>query len=213
MPVSGIAKQLMAGYVLLTLALRVSQGRVWIMRSVIRFAFVLGVLALSAAMAQTVRADETFDITWTGGYGPGSAVVTATDEGGGTFLVDSMSGTQNGASISTLDVPFFYGLNDNDIYPGSAPLVDVFGLAFDISGVDYNIFFFNDQYVECVSTVEPACLLTSEEEEALPLDSFTVTPATVAAPEPGSLLLLSLGLAGLLGAGIYTKRTFAGMPA
>jgi len=191
------------------------------MRSGLRFAFILGALVLSAAMAQTVRADETFDITWTGGYGPGNAVATVTDLGGGTFLLDSLTGTQNGSSISLL-APNTYGENDNDVYPGSTSfsgaLLDIFGMAFSAGGLDYNIFFFDsafnggtDQYVECVSSVEPACVSYDEETAALPLTNFTISE--VSAPEPGSLLLLSLGLAGLIGAWIYTKRTFVGMPA
>ena len=59
-----------------------------IMRSVLTALLLTGILL--AVTARNAAAD-TFDMTWAGGYGPGSAVLTATNEGGGNYLVTGVS--------------------------------------------------------------------------------------------------------------------------
>lgn len=79
----------------------------------------------------------TFNLTWTGAYGPGSAILTATDDGGGTFTVTAISGNQDGSSIVGLAD---YGDNDNEIFPSALVQLDFPGLGFAVGSTDYNLF-------------------------------------------------------------------------
>ncbi len=84
------------------------------MRRVIRSSAFASALLFVTALVPCAYGDI-FDSAWTGGYGPGSAVLTATDLGGGTFLVTAISsGVQNGLGITLLPL-LAYGENDNQI--------------------------------------------------------------------------------------------------
>ena len=99
-------------------------------------------------------AAEIFTMTWTGGYGPGSATLNATLVGTDEWSIVSMSGNQNGLSIS-LD-PSHYGGADDIFYqpPTFSYLADHAGIAF-IDGTNaYNIFTTpagSTNYMECSS--------------------------------------------------------------
>lgn len=184
------------------------------MRKITRLFICFGILLL-AMTAKNAYADS-FSINWTGGYGPGTAMLTATNEGGGLFMVTSITGTQNGMSISGL-VPQLGYANNNYIYPSSNPLLDDYGLAFTVGSTEYNLFF-NDisaspsVYAECSSAVTP-CMSEAQVALSVPLTGFTMTEiSTTGVPEPSSLLLVFAGLGALLGLS-WRKRAAAESPA
>jgi hypothetical protein len=176
------------------------------MRRGIRAAIVLAALAVCAGTASHAFGDQ-FDVTWTGGYGPGSAVVTATEQPDDiTWVVTSITGDQNGAAITGLSD---YGGADNLIFPTSFELVDEDGLAFSTASYSYDIFenpleLFAD--AECSSQVNGACIVPDEYGPAPVLTSFSITPAT-STPEPSSMMMLMFGLFAIIGAGMYRKRS------
>jgi PEP-CTERM motif len=179
------------------------------MKSGLRAAIVLAALMVSAGTAGHAFGDQ-FNMTWTGGSGPGDAIVTATEQSDDvTWVVTSITGEQNGAAITGLSG---YGDADNLIFPTSPELVDEDGLAFTTASYSYDIFenpseAFAD--AECSSQFNGACLTPDEYGPAPVLASFSITPVT-SAPEPGSMMLLTLGLFGVAGAGMYRKRSGAG---
>ena len=144
---------------------------------------------------------ETFELTWTGGYGPGDAILTATYDSGDTYTVTAIvSGEQNGETISALLPPYpasgNYGGNGNQIYyPGYGSAdqqVDVMGLAFSAGAYDYNLWYYPPGYWECSSSVTLGC----GEGNSLAVTSLEITP--VATPEPGSMFLLGSGALAVL---------------
>lgn len=139
--------------------------------------------------AQRAHAD-TFNIAWDGTYGAGNAVLTATNEGSGDFLVTNITGSQNGTMISGLLAPKAF-VNDNLIFPTATPQLDSFGVSFNEGATEFNLFFFSSSYFECSSNV---CSSVATSSLSTPLTSFSITPA----PEPSSLILLLVGLAGLV---------------
>jgi hypothetical protein len=160
--------------------------------------FVAAFLLLMGTPQKTYA--DTFDMAWNGVYGAGTAVLTATDEGSGKFLVSSLTGSQNGTTISGLLAPGVY-VNDNLMFPtGAGPAgtaqLDLLGLSFHEGATDFNIFFFSslfggpNLYFECSSAV---CTSQATSNLSTALTSFSITPA----PEPSSLALLLAGLAGL----------------
>src|SRR5215469_2676662 len=165
---------------------------------------------------------DTFDISWTGGYGPGTAVLTTTNVlVSGTLTVTAITGTQNGAAISSLlpqcvfqsnKCVVGYGGNNNFIYPSSFPAVDSHGLAFSIGSTDYNLFFNGPGYAECSSAVTP-CISNADLLLSVPVTSVSLTAVPASGvPEPTSLILLSAGLLVCVGAA-WRKRLAVGSAA
>jgi len=177
----------------------------------------LCVLPLTVKNAFAGPITESFEISWTGAYGTGSAMVSATVLGGGVFEVTQMSGTQNGMGISGLLTPAtFYG-NTNDLYvpTGTVGPVDGGGLAFAVGSMDYT-FYFNPPtsqggtYVsgveiwECTGppmsgTNTGACHAYGQGNQ---LTSFNVNQL----PEPSTITTLSSSLIGMVGLFAIVRR-------
>jgi PEP-CTERM motif len=151
--------------------------------------FAVTFLLLTGAVSSAYA--DTFTMTWTGAYGPGSAILTATPLGSGVYDVTALSGTQNGSAI-TLVAPGGYGANDNLIYqPPNTAFLDYPGFAFTDGSFDYNLFLYTlpnmtNTYTECISSVT-ACLSTTDVNSGLPVNTLDIE-STV--PEPASVLLL-----------------------
>jgi hypothetical protein len=161
---------------------------------------IAGALLLMFGTARHAYGD-TFDLTWTGAYGPGSATLTATFVSGDEYLVTAMTGAQNGSAVSLLDQGV-YGFNDNAIFPFLAIQLDIDGLGFSAGGVNFNLFAFTllgntNTYTECSSAVT-ICIGDDEiNKNALAVTTLAITPV----PEPTSVALLgamALGVVHLL---------------
>jgi len=180
------------------------------------------VLALIVVISAPVAHADSFSISWTGGFGPGSVTVDATNEGGGEFLITSLTGTQVGSPV-TLQPTGTYGNNTNLIFPGGGPSgscsagisptsqLDNCGFTFTDGTSNFNIFsaiLEPGTYWECDSSVTttPNCVASPQfpGTPGVELTSFSITPLTTA-PEPVTGLLLLTGFAGLYGVGLRRK--------
>jgi hypothetical protein len=150
---------------------------------------------------------DVFDLTWTGAYGPGSATLNATPIGGNAYEVTSLSGTQNGSSISLL-APGAYGGNDNEIFvPGTPDQLDFPGFGFTDGTFDYNLFAYTlpgdtNTYTECRSDVATVCS-GGDVNNGIAVATLSITPAVSSVPEPGSVILL---ITVAIGAAVLQRR-------
>lgn len=161
------------------------------MRTSSRVFAAIAILFLLLAGTQSAFASSvSFDFSFSGSGISGSGVLTATTVSGNEFLVTSISGMQNGLSL-TLLAPGAFAQNNNDIF-SSAPFLSLGGLAFTSNGAMYNVYFnpTTSSYFECSSV---PCL----NGMGTPI-TFSITPGA-AVPEPGTLTLLGSGLLGLAG--------------
>jgi hypothetical protein len=173
--------------------------------------FVLSLFLVFSVTAKKAYAED-FDITWSGTYGNGFLIVSATAEASGVFLVTGIiSGEQNGQAITALlPVSTFYS-NSNDISV-IPPQVDGGGLAFAVGSTDYTLYD-NVPYKgaglsiwECTGppmsgTNMGAC---NAYGDGFQLASLSITPATAVAPEPSSLILMGSGVVGL--GGLFRRK-------
>jgi hypothetical protein len=161
-----------------------------------RILLVLFTLLFMLVMAGGAFA-QSFDISWTGGYGPGTGILSATNVGT-YFLVESLTGIQDGSPIGLLGTGA-YGSNDNRLYfPPTELLFDSSGIAFaDGSSNRYNIYDNGGLYYECISTSTNCEALGS----GLKLGSLKITET----PEPSTILLFLSGFGALL---IVVARKF-----
>jgi hypothetical protein len=174
------------------------------MTGLARGLIVFGAVLLFMGMAGHACA-QTFDLTWTGAYGPGSATLTATNDGRGVYTITAISGIKNGQAIDgwsrdgwlrdgwlrdgwSRDGWSRYRDTDQAIYPFSRTnLVDFSGLAFSVGTYGG----YPKVYTEC--------------RNGLPGTTLDITPAATT-PEPASFLLF---LTGLLAITFLTQRKLA----
>jgi hypothetical protein len=161
------------------------------MRTSSRLLAALPVLLFLLTGTQHLFADSvTFDFSFSGAGISSSGSFKATLVSGDEFLVTSISGMQNGFTMTLLP-PGGYAGNDNEIF-SSGPFLDGSGLAFVLSNGsgDYNIYYDSSTgiYHECNSTAPCG------RGDGTPI-SFNLAQV----PEPGSMMLMGSGLIGLAG--------------
>lgn len=179
-------------------------------------------LAFLALFSAAAKADP-YPVSGSGSGFSGAATLDATDDGGGTYTITSITGTSGyGLGVTGLIAPGGFNngegqKNDNLLFPSSSTeVVDTNGFAFtDTEGdTDFQVDVFSsgsDQYT--------AYLLDSDgvmEDIPVTLDvsmvdpdpvftiSFTPAPSPAVTPEPSSLALLGTGILGL--AGVVRRR-------
>jgi hypothetical protein len=168
------------------------------------FALVILLGCASAAYA------DSYQLTFTGGL-TGTLDLTATPLGGGSFLVTSVSGHENGLAVTGMIAPNatgFYAMSDGNgflyddkLFPTSHPVFDTAGLLFTLGGPHGSIF-------ENLYSVGSSSYLQSayvSPGTPFPWDfsyvpvTFTLEKSpTVATPEPSRGALFLLGFLALV---------------
>jgi hypothetical protein len=170
-----------------------------------RLLLFFGALLLMAATAGSAYCD-TYDITWSGGYGPGGSLTVTAEAVSDALQVTALSGTQGSGAASFL-APGGYSGNDNYIdNTATVPteLVDGDGLGFSVGSTDFLLYDDGGTYMECSSAVNSYCNLSYGEV----VTDLSVTPASAVVPEPSSLVLFSVGLLALGGTNWRKRLVF-----
>jgi hypothetical protein len=154
------------------------------------------IFALLSALALPVAAHAdifAFNATGTGGGFSGIGTFVATAGSGGSFTINSISGT----GIAGLIAPGQFDGNDNLLFPAAASLVDSHGFAFvdTVGNTTFNVDIFSND----PGSYQASFLDNDGFANTIPI-TFSLTNTSVA-PEPSSLLLLATGALGLAGMG------------
>jgi hypothetical protein len=170
------------------------------MSSLVRKAVLMGALAALMLFAKGASADS-FNFSYSGVGITGMGSFIATPDGGGTYTVTSVTGTQNGAPITGMVAVAnsgYYTVPDGDnftydnlIMIGTSPQLDLNGLLFTVQGQSQpvNLYYDTNSYYDAVYVGGASY----PNDFVLTPVSFSVTPA----PESSSLVLLGFGLLAL----------------
>jgi len=164
----------------------------------------MGLLALvHLILPSGVRADSSFTWSYTcetaGCTDNASGMLTTGGFVGGAATILSITGTYDGSAITGLLAPgtcCAAVLNDNLLNSPGTPYLDVAGLGLAVGSLDSNIFFYEGTYGDdtCISGSNCSSDYTR-------VSSGVFTIAAVQTPEPSSLLMLVVGLAGFISLG------------
>ncbi len=193
-------------------------GNSLVVRKVARGVSVAIVSAIITTISASASFASTYNWTWSEG-GPtlySGTLITGTNCGVGCEIVNSISGSFLGASITTLLAPGAFppppnGIpNDNELYPTSSPVLSFNGISFSLAnGDDINIYWNSGAYISycdgpsSTTACDPSARFTS--------GTFAVTSVNSTTPLPAALPLFATGLGalGLLGWRSKRKRKLA----
>ena len=185
-------------------------------RLVIAFAVVVLLFAATPARA------DSYTITFTSGL-TGALNLTATPQGGGSFLVTGVTGSENGLTVGGLIAPNSSGfcgmpdgtgfIYDDRLFPASTTVFDNGGLLFTLIAGNGSSIYENLYSTGTSLYMESAYLANGA---SFPSDyswvpvTFTLTdPPTVPSPEPSTLALCLVGMIGFVAVMSRQKKALA----
>lgn len=139
-----------------------------------------------------------FSAVGSGGCFSGSGVLTAANNGDGSYSISAISGT----GVTGLLATNTFFTNDNLLFPNASRLVDVAGFSFTTVtvGQDYMVNIFSN-----LTGYEALVLEMNGDITDTPV-TFTLNTNVSATPEPSTLALLGSGLIGVVGTAWRKRR-------
>jgi hypothetical protein len=174
------------------------------------FAAGVAAAALLLLLAPAANADTVFDYSYDGAA-TGSGTFTATDQGGGIYLLSAITGNYDGNAVTGLIQPngvfnaTNQAFNDNLYYNNSFPFqVDLGGIGFTFVGGTADLF---RPHQNIDDAIQPSTLCSG----CINIETSLVVTAET--PLPASLPMFATGLAGLALLGWWWQRRKVAMTA